>query len=38
MIKENFADNNKQQRVVGSVFGVFLPKENLPLVEIISPR
>lgn len=38
MIRENFADNTKQQRVVGPVFGVFLPKADLPLVLIISPR
>jgi len=38
MIRENFADNTKQQAVVGPVFGVFLPKEDLPLVLIISPQ
>jgi hypothetical protein len=38
MIRENFADNTKQQKVVGPVFGVFLPKEDLPLVLQISPR
>ncbi len=38
MIRENFANNTIQQRVVGPVFGVFLPKEDLPLVLIISAR
>ena len=38
MIREDFADNTKQQGVVGPVFGVYLPKEDLPLVLIISPR
>jgi hypothetical protein len=38
MIRENFADNTKQQGVVGPLFGVFLPKENLPLVLFISAR
>jgi hypothetical protein len=38
IIREDFADNTKRQGVVGPVFGVFLPKEYLPLVLIISPR
>jgi hypothetical protein len=38
MIREDFADNTKQQGVVGPVFGVFWPKEDLPMVLIISPR
>ena len=38
MIREDFANNTKQQGVVGPVFGVLLPKEDLPLVLIISPQ
>ncbi len=37
MIRENFADNTKEQALVGPVFGVFLPKGNQPLALIISP-
>jgi hypothetical protein len=38
MIREDYADNTKQHKVVGPVFGLLLPKEDLPLVLIISPR
>jgi hypothetical protein len=38
MIREDYAENTKQQKMVGPVFGVLLPKEDLPLVLIISPR
>jgi hypothetical protein len=38
MIREDYAENTRQQQVVGPVFGVFLPKEDLPLVLIISHR
>jgi hypothetical protein len=38
MIREDYAENTKQQKVVGPVFGVFLPKKDLPVVLIISPR
>jgi hypothetical protein len=37
MIREDYAENTKKQKVVGPVFGVLLPKEDLPLVLIISP-
>ncbi|MEJ2671719.1 MAG: hypothetical protein P8168_05830 [Deltaproteobacteria bacterium] len=38
LIREDYAENTKQQKVVGPVFGVFLPKKDLPLLLIISPR
>jgi hypothetical protein len=38
MTREDFTNDTKQQQIVGPVFGVYLPKEDLPLVLIISPR